>query len=64
MEEMFKFCVRYVLGIEVCKNFEYFKEIFKYGLGIVRSLKEYQIFVGLYFKISIIESCCKFGKFQ
>lgn len=64
MENISRARIRHLLGIEVCKNFNYLKDIHKYGLGVERSLKLYQTFAGLYFKTSTIESRCRTGKFE
>ncbi len=54
--------IYHILGIKKSNNNEALLNIDTYGLGCVRTIKQYQVYAGYYFKTGTIEQRCKEGR--
>lgn len=54
--------IQHLFSIKPSFDKDVTKDILKYNLGTVRSLRSYQVYSGFYFKTTTIEEWCKTGK--
>jgi len=54
--------IQHLFSIKPSFDKDVTKDILKYNLGTVRSLRSYQVYSGFYFKTATIEEWCKTGK--